>query len=231
MAEVIELARHRAERASGRRVAEARRSRTAQARSSSLEVPAAGSTTLYFDLASPDTYLVAEQVERRIGDAATWRPAVLPATAGVPVPGVEEVAAAAARRASVLRMPLVWPERFPQPVPCAMRVATYAAEEGCGGAFAIAAGRLAFCGGFDIEDPEIIAEAAAAAGLDVDAALASARETGRDRQAELAGCAVVHAGGSGLPALEHGRHVYCGEATIRGLLAQVGGTLARRRAF
>ena len=40
-------------------------------------------------------------------------------------------------------------------------------EGGCAAAFAIAAGRLAFCGGFDLEDPDILAEAAAAAGLDV----------------------------------------------------------------
>ena len=148
MAEVIQLTQRRPERAAP-------------------EAPGMAPATLYFDLASPYTYLVAERLERRVG-GAVWRPA-------------DAAVAAAARRRRWsrrrsaahmhLRMPLVWPERFPSRVPTAMRVATYANEQGCGSAFAIAAGRLAFCGGFDLEDPDILAEAAAAAGLDVDGAL------------------------------------------------------------
>ncbi len=46
---------------------------------------------------------------------------------------------------------------------CARRA--YASTIGCGAQFALAAMRLAFCGGFDLEDPEILAEAAAAAGI------------------------------------------------------------------
>ena len=38
----------------------------------------------------------------------------------------------------------------------------------------LAIGRLSFCGGFDVDDPEILAEAAAAAGLDLDACLLAA---------------------------------------------------------
>lgn len=179
-------------------------------------------TTLYFDLASPFTYLVAERVERRVG-AALWRPATMP----TPLPRGEEVLAQAQTRAAALRMPLVWPERFPARVPTAMRVATYANEQGCCPAFAVAAGRLAFCGGFDLEDPDILAEAAAAAGLDVDAALAAAREPRRDHQIGMAGRAVAHAGGTLLPALQHERRLYCGEPHITGWLSQLGGAIAR----
>lgn len=179
-------------------------------------------TTLYFDLASPDAYLVAERLERRMG-AAVWRPA----TMAEPLPRGEQVAAEAQARAAALRMPLVWPERFPSRVPTAMRVATYANEQGCCPAFAIAAGRLAFCGGFDLEDPDIIAEAAAAAGLDVDGALGAAREPRRDHQVGMAGRAVAHAGGTSLPALEHERRLYCGEPHITAWLSQLGGAIAR----
>ena len=42
-------------------------------------------------------------------------------------------------------------------------VALGGAEGGRGAGFVLAASRLAFCGGFDLEDPEILAEAAAAA--------------------------------------------------------------------
>ena len=186
------------------------------------QVPGAAPATLYFDLASPHTYLVAERIERRVG-TAVWRPATLP---GPPERG-DELVAAAQHRAQVLRMPLVWPERFPARVPTAMRVATYANEQDCAAAFAVAAGRLAFCGGFDLEDPAIVAEAAAAAGLDVDGALLAAREPRRDHQIGIAGRAVIHSGGTALPALEHDRRIYCGEPHISAWLAQAAGAVAR----
>ncbi len=204
MAEVIQLARRRPERASP-------------------EAPGVGPTTLYFDLASPYTYLIVERIERRLGDA-TWRPASLPSALGL---YDEDVVPAAERRAHALRMPLVWPERFPARVPSAMRVATYAAELGLGPSFAIAAGRLAFCGGFDLEDPDILAEAAAAAGVDVDGALAASRDPRRDHQIGIAGRAVGHGGGASLPALEHERRLYCGEAHISAWLSQATGAAAR----
>jgi 2-hydroxychromene-2-carboxylate isomerase len=204
MAEVIQLTQRRAQQAVP-------------------QVPeTTGPTTLYFDLASPYTYLVAERIERRVG-TAVWRPAVLPA----PLARGDEIVADAQQRARALRMPLVWPERFPSRVPSAMRVATYANEQGCGPAFAIAAGRLAFCGGFDVEDPDILAEAAAASGLDVDAALVAAREPRRDHQVQMAGRSVGHAGGTLLPALEHERRLYCGEPHITAWLSQAAGAVAR----
>jgi 2-hydroxychromene-2-carboxylate isomerase len=203
MAEVIQLTQRRPDRAA-------------------LQAAPSAPTTLYFDLACPCTYLVAERLERRVG-SATWRPAVLPG----PLGRGEELVAEAHRRAHVLRMPLVWPERYPSRVPSAMRVATYANEQGRAAAFAIAAGRLAFCGGFDLEDPDILAEAAAAAGVDVDGALVAAREPRRDHQIGMAGRAVGHAGGSSLPALEHERRLYCGEPRITAWLTQLGGAVAR----
>ena len=185
-------------------------------------VAATTPATLYFDLASPHTYLLAERVERRVS-SAVWRPATLP---GPPARG-DELLAEAQLRAQALRMPLVWPERFPSRVPTAMRVATYANEQGCGASFAVAAGRLAFCGGFDLEDPDILAEAAAAAALDVDGALLAAREPRRDHQIGMAGRSVLHAGGTTLPALEHARRIYCGEPHISAWLWQAAGALAR----
>ena len=65
----------------------------------------------------------------------------------------------AEERAAALRLPLAWPERWPASTPAAMRVAHYAAQEGRGGAFVLAATRLAFAGGFDLDDLEILTEA------------------------------------------------------------------------
>jgi 2-hydroxychromene-2-carboxylate isomerase len=111
-------------------------------------------------------------------------------------------------------MPLVWPDGFPAEVPAAMRVASYAAECGRGAAFVLAAGRLAYCGGFDLEDPEIIAEAAAAAGLGLDACLAAARDAARDGTLEQAGRRLLAAGADMLPALRVGRALFAGEERI-----------------
>ncbi len=61
--------------------------------------------------------------------------------------------------------PLIWPEPFADGGVRARRAASFACELGAGAAFALAAGRLAYCGGFDLDDPETLAEAAAAAGL------------------------------------------------------------------
>jgi 2-hydroxychromene-2-carboxylate isomerase len=182
------------------------------------DAPAVDAAMFFFDLASPDTYLVAERVERRCGDAG-WQPALL-GPPGRP-PDEAELArtiAAVELRARELRLPLIWPERFPAPVPSAMRVATFAAERGCGAAFAIAAGRLAFCGGFDLEDPAILADAAAASGLDVKEALAAARDARHDAPGVAAGRALWAEGVAALPALRHDERLYSGEQRITAAL-------------
>jgi 2-hydroxychromene-2-carboxylate isomerase len=121
---------------------------------------------------------------------------------------------AARERAAALRLPLVWPDRYPSPLRAAMRAAAYAAEQGRGGSFALAASRLAFCGGFDLDDPEILFEAAAAAGLSLDACLAAAGDRRRDGAVEAAGRRLLAAGADRLPALKIGRSLYWGEHRV-----------------
>jgi 2-hydroxychromene-2-carboxylate isomerase len=171
----------------------------------------------FFDLACPFTYLAAERVERAF-DSIVWTPASSAAltrgsTVGDPV-AEQGLRRAAEARAAQLRMPLVWPEGFPTEVPAAMRVAAYASECGRGAAFTLAAGRLAYCGGFDLEDPEIIAEAAAAAGLSLDECLAAARDESRDGACEAAGRRLLAAGADRLPALRVGRALFWGEERV-----------------
>ena len=120
--------------------------------------------------------------------------------------------AAAEARASALRLPLVWPEGYPKAVPAAMRAAAFAAEQGRGGAFVLAAGRLAFCGGFDLDDPEILAEAAAAAGIRLDECLRAAGDARRDGAMEAAGRRLLAAGADRLPVLRIGRCAVLGRA-------------------
>jgi 2-hydroxychromene-2-carboxylate isomerase len=171
----------------------------------------------YFDLACPFTYLAAERVERSF-DEVVWRPASSDALLRSSL-AHDDVCAASVRRAAeeravALRLPLVWPERFPAAVPAAMRVASAASEAGRGAAFVLAATRLAFCGGFDLDDPEILAEAAAAAGVVLDDTLHAARDEGRDGAIESAGRALLAAGADRLPALRVGRALYWGEERV-----------------
>jgi 2-hydroxychromene-2-carboxylate isomerase len=171
----------------------------------------------FFDLASPFTYLAAERVDRAF-DAVTWTPACAIKLRCRDLPAGEaeagEVATRAEARAAALRLPLEWPERWPAPVPAAMRVAHHAAQEGRGGAFVLAATRLAFAGGFDLEDLDILTEAAAAAGLTLDACLRAAREDRRDGAAEASARRLLGAGVDRLPALAIARRVVWGEERV-----------------
>ena len=200
MGELIQLAERR----------EARRHRTQQR-------PAPVRADFMFDLACPFTYLVAERVERAFDDVR-WVPASNTAlragSLGADAAASTAVRTAAEQRAVTLRMPLVWPETFPVDVPAAMRVAAHAAECGRGAAFVLAAGRLAFCGGFDLDDPEILFEAAAAAGLSLDDALRAAGDRSRDGAIEGAGRRLLAAGADRLPALRIGRALYWGEGQV-----------------
>jgi 2-hydroxychromene-2-carboxylate isomerase len=164
--------------------------------------------TLYFDLRSPYTYLVAERADR-LFDGLEWRPASADVLHGGELD--DDAPRAAADRARLLGLPLVWPEDRPYRVLRAMRVASLAAERGCGGAFVLAASRLAFCGGFDLDDPEILAEAAAAAGIALDDAFHAAGDVARDGPIEAAARLLLAAGVERLPVLKVGRTLFSGE--------------------
>jgi 2-hydroxychromene-2-carboxylate isomerase len=164
--------------------------------------------TLFFDLRSPYTYLVAERADR-LFVGLEWRPA----SADILHAGEldAEDPHAATERARLLGLPLVWPEERPYRVLGAMRVASLATERGCGAAFVLAASRLAFCGGFDLDDPEILAEAAAAAGIALDDALHAAHDIALDGPIEAAAQMLIAAGAQRLPVLQVGRTLFSGE--------------------
>jgi 2-hydroxychromene-2-carboxylate isomerase len=131
-----------------------------------------------------------------------------------PDPRDEAQRAAAERRADELRLPLVWPEAGPASGRGAMRVAALAAEQGRAAPFVLAAGRLAFCGGYELDDPEVIAEAAAAAGLALDDALAAAGEIRRDGPMERTALRLLRRGADELPAVVVGRQLFAGEGRL-----------------
>ena len=173
--------------------------------------------TFYFDLSSPFTYLAAERVER-LFPGLRWHPVSAEAVYGASEWSDPRMRAAieqaAEERARALRMPLVWPERLPGDTRAAMRVAVHAARLGRGGAFALAASRLAFCGGFDLSDPDVLAEAVVAANLGLPECLEAACDTSVDADLEAAALRLRTAGATALPAVRVGRALFCGEARV-----------------
>ncbi|HEX2084109.1 MAG TPA: DsbA family protein [Solirubrobacteraceae bacterium] len=164
--------------------------------------------TFFFDLSSPFTYLAAERVER-LFPGLVWRP-VLEEVLQVPSP----VPSVAEERAHALGLPLVWPELGPESVRPAMRVASLAAERGRAAPFVLAASRLAFCGGFELDHPEVLAEAAAAANLGLEDCLRAAGDVSRDGPMEEAARRLLAQGADRLPALRVGRLLFAGEDRI-----------------
>ena len=164
----------------------------------------------FFDLACPFCYLAAERVERLLGEVE-WVPVAGPLcadTAGL------DLFAAAEARAVELRLPLIWPERFPVPARGTLRAVVRATQLGCGAQFAIAAARLAFCGGFDLDDPEVLAEAAAASGFALEECLAAAADEALDVSLDATARGLLARGVGRLPAVCVGHGFFAGEAQL-----------------
>jgi predicted DsbA family dithiol-disulfide isomerase len=168
----------------------------------------------FYDVACPFSYLVAERVERVLGEVE-WVPApAVGLDGGARWARFDDTRALAERRALDARLPLVWPDRFPANTRHALRAASYAAESGAGASFALAATRLAFCGGFDLEDPEILAVAAAAAGIPLEGCLLAARDPARDRSLWATARGLHARNVQALPALRLGRRFIEGERIL-----------------
>jgi len=185
--------------------------------------PRAPRVTFYFDLSSPFTYLAAERVDRMFPNL-TWRP-VLQEVLQLPTPPRH----VADERAHALGLPLVWPELGPETVRPAMRVASLATERGRAAPFVLAASRLAFCGGFELDHPEVLAEAAAAANLGLEDCLRAADDITRDGAMEQSARRLLARGADRLPAVRVGRVLFAGEDRI-GEAAALAGTPAALRA-
>ena len=167
----------------------------------------------HFDLASPFTYFAAERVERLL-PSVRWEPTLadgLPSE--TPASGWLELRSQAEARAGLLRLPLVWPEHRPR-ARGAMRVAALACERGRAPAFVLAASPLAWCGGFDLDDVEVLAEAAAAANIELDDCLGAAGDAARDGRMEAHARRVLAADGGRLPAVRVGQMLFCGEERV-----------------
>jgi 2-hydroxychromene-2-carboxylate isomerase len=182
----------------------------------------------FFDVACPFSYLAAERVERVLGEVE-WVPASSVALDEGSWLLPDHARAAAERRATELRLPLVWPDRFPLSVPGLLRAAAHAARIGSGAQFALAAMRLAFCGGFDLEDPEILAEAAAAAGIPLDDCFAAIGDLSLEESLRATARGLGLRGVDRLPAVRIGSQLFAGERRLAEAAALLRAPAALRR--
>ncbi len=180
-----------------------------------------GPGAFFYDLGCPFSYLAAEQVERWLGEV-DWIP-VAGATddSATAEAGSLRMRRQAEHRAEQLRLPLVWPEHTGAGVPSAMRAATYAAEIGAGARFGLAAGRLAFCGGFDLEDSEVLAEAGATVGIAPAECLAAAADPMLDQTLRATAGALRLRRIYELPAVRCGTQWFQGEHALAHAAAMV----------
>lgn len=169
----------------------------------------------FFDAGCPLSYLAAEHVERRFGDVE-WVPVSSAAVRGeLTGSEIDALRAHAEEQAAALRLPLVWPDHFGAETPCVLRAASFAAELDAGARFGLAAARLAFCGGFDLDDPETLAEAAAAAAIPLGRCLDAAGDVNRDLALETTAAGLRARGVRELPVLRAGERWFAGRSGWR----------------
>jgi 2-hydroxychromene-2-carboxylate isomerase len=170
----------------------------------------------FFSLDCPVSYLAAERVERALGDV-TWIPVVGPLSESSGLRSAEERLrlaherlALAENEARMFSLPLLTPHRYPMDSRRAARAAIWAGDEGRGASFALRISRFAFCGGFDIGSDEVIAEAAAGAGLDPVQALEASLDARRDDQLEATARGLQTRGILMPPVIRIGTRWFCG---------------------
>ena len=187
----------------------------------------------YFDLASPEAYLVAERVLHDLPEPAEWQPVWLGGLrAGELGDGFRCAREVASLREDVERRALRrglqavrWPEPFPAQSRGAMLATTYAKQIGRTVPFAQAAFRQAFAGGRDLGDPDWVLIAAAACEMHPAAVLKAMNLASIAARLDGATAAAAAAGVLDVPAVRVGDRVFHGDAEL-----EAAGEALRQRA-
>ena len=182
----------------------------------------AGSSTaeqprFYYDLASPESYLVAERALNALGEVPEWIPVSVGSAPAFRC--AEEVASYqedVERRARELGlMQLRWPQPFPaEDTSWALLAATYAKWIGRGVAFSLAALRQAFAAGRDLSVPDNVLIAAAACEMHPNAVTKGVGLASTARALEEANQRALADGVTELPAIWIDGRVLSGERAI-----------------
>ena len=171
----------------------------------------------YYDLGSPASYLIAEQVNTALPVVPEWEPILAPATETVDRERIERAAAAAGL------MPVRWPANWPPDTAEAMLVATYAKRIGRSVAFSLAAFRQAFAAGRDLGDRDTLLIAAAACEMHPTAVLKGLALTSVIDGLEQARARARDAGVNSVPAIEIDGLLFEGENLLEACARAVEG--------
>jgi 2-hydroxychromene-2-carboxylate isomerase len=168
-----------------------------------------GQVRFFFDLSSPEAYLVAEQSDVL---AMEWVPVRFEAAYRC----AEEIASHREdleRRAAGMQA-LRWPEPFPADTDFAMLAATYAREIGRCVAFSLAAFRQAFAAGRDLGERDNVLIAGAACELHPAALIKGAELRSTRERLERATAEARALGVREVPAIQVGERVFSGPSAL-----------------
>jgi 2-hydroxychromene-2-carboxylate isomerase len=163
----------------------------------------------YYDLASPEAYLMAERVSSVLGQVPEWEPVRWDGPGGFRCAEEELIYREDIERRAAEQglQPIRWPEPFPADTDWAMLVATYAKQIGRAVAFSLAAFRQAFAGGRDLGDRESVLIAAAACEMHPAAVVKGAELRATRERLAAATAAAVEAGVKAVPAVRIGDEI------------------------
>ena len=178
-------------------------------------------SVFYYDLASPEAWLVAERVVHVLGEVPEFVPVSLE---GLAAGGVgpfrcaaeidayfEDVRRRAERHELLALRP---PADFPPDTAFALLAATYAKQIGKVVAFSLAAFRQAFAAGRDLSERDTVFLAGAAAEIHPAALAKGAALRGTTERLRAATAAAAEAGVLDVPAVRVGDRVFHGEAEL-----------------
>ena len=175
----------------------------------------------FYDLGSPQCYLVAETIMAALPAVPEWEP-VLGPDIGAPAPAHVDRRQIEDQAAALGLQPIRWPASWPPETRPAMLAATYAKQIGRAVAFSLAAFRQTFAGGRELSDENTVLIAGAACEMHP-TALRKGMELRSTRHA--LGNATRRAQDAGvrtLPAIQIGNRVY---GTVDEAAAAIEGAL------
>jgi 2-hydroxychromene-2-carboxylate isomerase len=156
----------------------------------------------YFDFASADAYLAAEQVNAALPEVPEWVPVAFGPPAFRCEAEVDAHREDVQRRARAIELqPLRWPGGFPSDTTWALLAATYAKSIGRAVAFSLAAFRQAYAGGRDLGERDTVLIAAAACEMHPSAVIKGAALRGTREKLDAATAAARAAGVRDVPAV------------------------------
>jgi 2-hydroxychromene-2-carboxylate isomerase len=170
--------------------------------SSTADASAPPQARFYYDFASAESYLAAEQVNSALPEIPEWVPVAIGPPAFRCAQEIDAHREDVERRARAAGMQaLRWPDPFPGDSDFALLVATYAKQIGRAVAFSLAAFRQAYAGGRDLSVRDNVLIAAAACEMHPSAVLKGAELRSTRARLERATAQARAAGVQAVPAL------------------------------